>query len=277
MIAIRLGAVLVGLFSVAAGANAIVTATGGYGTPQSYVTLAMSAAAVMGAIAVASAAGHGRTVLAVVLGICLLCGEGYALMGTAERVVIARETMQAPLRDAAARHRAALEELAAAEAAKPIPAPTARLRVAEAAKVAAEAAAISKAAERDCRSNCAALLQGAADAAGREVAAARAEIAVHDAEQTRVIASRIARAKAAVEAAPMPASATPLADRLGVAPWVLDLIQAALVSIGLNGLGAFLVAFAVHAPRAERVTRRRSWRPRRWRANPSRQSWSRNP
>ena len=38
-------------------------------------------------------------------------------------------------------------------------------------------------------------------------------------------------------------SATPLADRIGVKPWVLDLIAAALLSLGANGLAAVLMAF----------------------------------
>lgn len=59
-------------------------------------------------------------------------------------------------------------------------------------------------------------------------------------------AKAIEAAKAEVASNPLPASATPLADRLGWAPWVLDLIMAGLLSVGANGLAAALVAFGAH-------------------------------
>ncbi len=58
-----------------------------------------------------------------------------------------------------------------------------------------------------------------------------------------VKAAEVAKAEALVEANPEPASPTPFADRTGIAPWALDLLMAALLSIGANGLAATLVAF----------------------------------
>jgi hypothetical protein len=43
-----------------------------------------------------------------------------------------------------------------------------------------------------------------------------------------------------------PASATPLADRLGLPAWLLDLLTAALGSVAANGSAVGLIAFAAH-------------------------------
>jgi hypothetical protein len=50
-----------------------------------------------------------------------------------------------------------------------------------------------------------------------------------------------------------------LAARLGVAPWVLDLVQAGLGSVASNALGFLLLACAAHghAPPAKRQPRQR--------------------
>ena len=243
MIIARTAALATGLILVAAAANGTVLATGGYGTPQSYYTLAMALGVAVGAATI----GRARSVaLMITIGAGMFCGEAYALLGTADRVVTTAEAAQAPLRDAARRHQLALDELTAAEAAKPTPFPRDRLQAGEAAKAAADAASRSKASEMGCRQNCAALLQAAVDAAAREVSAARAEIEAHDASQARGLADRIAKAHAALDAAPLPASATPFADRIGVSPWIVDLIKAGFLSLGVNGLAAALIAFATH-------------------------------
>ena len=106
---------ITGLILVAAAANGTVTATGGYGTPQSYYTLAMALGVAVGAATIGRA--HSLALI-VAIGVGMFCGETYALLGTADRVVTAAEAAQAPLRDAARRHQLALDELTAAEAAK---------------------------------------------------------------------------------------------------------------------------------------------------------------
>jgi hypothetical protein len=52
---------------------------------------------------------------------------------------------------------------------------------------------------------------------------------------------------------PVPPSASPLADLLGVEGSRVDLVTAVLSSIAANGLGAFLVACAAHVRRPEPV------------------------
>lgn len=56
--------------------------------------------------------------------------------------------------------------------------------------------------------------------------------------------AEIEAAKAEAEANPLPASATPLADRISIPAWALDLIMAGLLYIGANGLAGTLIAFA---------------------------------
>jgi hypothetical protein len=65
----------------------------------------------------------------------------------------------------------------------------------------------------------------------QEVNAARAELADHDRLEAQRISNKIAKAEAALADAPLPASATPFADRIGVLPSNLDLIKAGLLAI----------------------------------------------
>ena len=57
---------------------------------------------------------------------------------------------------------------------------------------------------------------------------------------------------ALAEAKELP-SATPLADRLGLPAWILDLLTAGLGSMAANGLGCGLIAFAAHGQREANV------------------------
>src|SRR3954447_5553271 len=81
-----------------------------------------------------------------------------------------------------------------------------RLDAAEKAKDTATKAARDQASLPGCRQNCAALLQGAVNAAGQEVNTARAEIDDQARMEDQRIAADIARAEAALAAAPQPAS-----------------------------------------------------------------------
>jgi MarR family len=55
---------------------------------------------------------------------------------------------------------------------------------------------------------------------------------------------------------PQQRSAAPLADRLGVQAWAIDLIAALLLSVGANGLAATLIAWSASAgPAASRSSR----------------------
>jgi hypothetical protein len=121
--------------------------------------------------------------------------------------------------------------------------------MAEAAKAAADAAVIAKSAERNCASNCRELLQAQVDSAQAELNAARAELA----SKRAAAEHELREASRALEATPALASATPLADRIGVSAWIIDLAQSALGSLAANGLACALLVFGTHPRRRETV------------------------
>jgi hypothetical protein len=173
----------------------------------------------------------------------------------ARRVMENREALRAPLAELATKRKDALAELAAAESARPATAESSRVNAAEAAQKTADAAVRDKAADKGCRENCRMLLQSAVDAAQREVAAARAEFDELTSKESARLEDCRTAARAVAATLPPERSATPLADRLHVPGWALDLLVAALRSIAANGLGAALIAFGAHG-KSERVNRR---------------------
>ena len=243
---IRVLAFAVGLALAAAMANANVASAGGYGTTLSYVVLTMAAGIVIGSIVIGHSLAQKRILLAGFLCVGMFAGELYNFVSSADRVILSAENVQAPLKDALQRHDAALQALAEAQAEKPSPASRDRLDAAERAKDNADKAAREQASLPGCRKNCADLLQAAVNSAAREVEAARIELGDHDRIEARRIADKVARAETALAAAPLPASATPFADRIGMSPSTFDLLKAALLAIGFNGIAAALIAFAAH-------------------------------
>ncbi len=139
---------------------------------------------------------------------CLLCGEGYNFVKTAEREIASRETTQSAT-DTVLLSRETMRGT---------------IKNAEAALVKAQNAVTDNAAARDCLKNCVLALGNA------------------------VIAAQAALDKANTDYAKTnrPPSANPLADRSGFAAWVIDLAAAALKSLAMNGLAAGLVAFGAH-------------------------------
>jgi hypothetical protein len=246
----RLLAAIVGLAIIACVANAAIMASGGYGTTAAPLMMALAAGLAVGSLAIGVAWHDGRRAVAFCLVVALAAGEAWSLLLTAERTIAHRDQQQKPLLGAAeARDRAAERLKAAKTAVDHVPTTSARLQKAEAAKAAADAAVVSKASEKNCRDNCRQLLQAQVDGAAAEVAAARAEL-----EGARAKAGGVVKqAQAALDALPMPQSATPLADRLGIAGWKIDLIVAALASIAANGLAACLLAFAAHGRSRRRI------------------------
>jgi hypothetical protein len=245
---VRLAAILTGAIILAAVTNMNIDAGFGHGSPQACLMLAVAAGVGVSAFVVGAAWDSNRRGLAVGLVLAVAVGEFFNLTATAERLVAGRELAQAPLRasqdDLAAATKRATDARAAREKAKTTT--SMRLEKAEAAKRAADAAVVTKASEKGCVSNCAKLLQKAVDDAAAEVAVARAELteAAHRAEgELRV-------AEAALAAIKSPPSATPLADRLGLAPWIIDLLHSALGSVAANGLAFLLIAFGAHRWRA---------------------------
>jgi hypothetical protein len=167
----------------------------------------------------------------------------YAFLGTAERLTAAREASQAPLRQAMEARQKLETRVAKAEAAlAALPETSARFREATQGKMAADAAVVTKSAERGCAANCRLLLQAQADQNQQEVEAARRDMA-----EARVrLEQAIADAKGELAAFKAPPSPSPLADRIGWQAWVLDLVMAGLGSLSANGLACLMMVFGSH-------------------------------
>jgi hypothetical protein len=233
----------VGFGLLGATAHTTIQATGGYAGAHAVLTLAIAAGVATAALAIGGAWASGRRGLAAWLIATVIAGELFGLVMTAERIIDSREAAQAPLRAAGEVQTKAKRRVDLAEQAwRSTPASSPRLQAALEAKRTADADAASKSTERGCRENCRQLLQAQVDSAEREVTAAREAI-----EQKRTTAEReLASARAALAGVAVPRSATPLADRVGVSAWVIDLITAALGSLAANGLAVGLIAFVAH-------------------------------
>lgn len=240
---------LVGAGIVATVVHASIVAAGGYDSPAAWITVALGCGLVVGAITIGICWRERRYGLGFAIMACLLAGEAYTLLLTAERTTAAREAKQAPLREDLERRRQALKLLADAEAAFARLSDTPRLMRAIAAKADADTTAQTKAAERGCAVNCRALLEAQVREAAKELEAARIE---NDGIRSDAM-QRLVEAQTAVASLPPTVSASPLADRMGVDPGHLDLAAAALASIAANGLAACLLAFASHARREKPV------------------------
>jgi hypothetical protein len=222
-------------------AHVTVLATGGYGGSHAYITLAVAAGVAVASILVGRAWGEHRRTLAVGLVIAIAAGE--ALIGTAERLTAAREASQAPLRQAVEARQKLETRVAKAEAAlAALPDASTRLQAAIQNKAAADAAVVTKSAERGCAANCRLLLQAQADQTQQEVEAARRDMA-----ETRTrLEQAIVDAKSELAAFKAPPSPSPLADRIGWQAWVLDLVMAGLGSLSANGLACLMMVFGSH-------------------------------
>jgi len=244
------------LFAIAAGALLLgavahvnVIATGGYGMPQSWATLAIAFGVACAAICGGMAWSAGRHKLAVLLVTSIVAGEAYGLIVGAERRNVRQEAAQIPLREAKRAHAKALQRVKDAQwIVDHAPATSKWLEDANTAKAAADAAVIEKSAERDCRENCRQLLQARVDAAALQLKSAQTALGiVKDRAEEELAAARAALAS--IEA---PQFATPPEDRSGVQTWISDLLQSALGSIAANGLACCLLLFGAHHP-AQRV------------------------
>ena len=243
-------ALAAGALIVAATAHVSIMASGGYTSQGAPLQIAVALGLVVGAICVGMAWRKNRRPVAICLVLALLAGETFAIIMTAERIVTSREIAQAPVRDANELRAKATQRVADAKAAvSTTPATSPRLAATMAAKATADAAAIAKSAERGCAANCRSLLQAQVDAAQADVSAARSELEM----QRKGARAELDAARVALAGLKPPPSATPLADRLGMAAWALDLLTAALASIAANGLGAALVAFGSHGPMARKL------------------------
>ncbi len=261
-----------GIVIVVAAAHLTIVHTGGYGlTTQAPLVMALA----FGVIAGARAVGDTNMPRNLGFGIAaaLLAGEAYNFVSTLDRMVDAREELQAPIR---AKHEKRADAIKAQLALEAAPATSERLKLATKAlddakagretqrvKLAREALDKAKADVDEeaknirCLKECwrkqeiadkaektlkDALAAAEADRS-KDVGAAKTELTAALAEAQAQHTADVDAAKAAVEANPEPRSATPTADRIGIAPWAFDLIIAALLSIGANGLAGMLLAY----------------------------------
>lgn len=238
-----------GLLALSASCYMAVMASGGLQSASAPALIAMAVILSVGAASVGTAVAGGHAGLAIIIGLGMLAGEAGAMIQTAQRVTAARETSRAPLVALKLKRKAALAELANAQAAKQQPADRSRLGAAEQAKADAEKAVRDKAADKSCLQNCRMLLQSAADGAQREVEAARDDVARQQADGSAAIAKRVEIAKAVVAALPPPQSATPLADYTGVPEWLYDLLEALALSFSINLPASALIALGVNMGR----------------------------
>lgn len=139
---------------------------------------------------------------------CLLCGEGYNFVKTAEREIASRETTQSAT-DTVLLSRETMRGT---------------IKDAKAELTKAQQAVRDNAAAKSCLANCVLALGNAVIAAQAALDDANAEYA----KTTR------------------PPSTNGLAERSGFAAWMIDLLAAALKSLAMNGLAAGLVAFGAH-------------------------------
>ena len=243
---------LVGIGLIGCVAHAAVMATGGYDMGSTVpLTIALAAGLGVGSIAIGIAWRDHRRLLALLLIVALMAGEGWALLLTAERAMAQRELQQAPLRLATEARTKATTRLTAASVSLAQIGETPRLARALTAKATADRAVVDSAAKRGCASNCRKLLEQQVETAEREVSYARAEISLarNDAEQ------EVSEARKALAALPASVSHSPLADRLGVAGWQVDITAASLASLAANGLAALLICFAAHGEHTSTPTR----------------------
>ena len=226
---LRLCAFLAGGAVVAAATHANVAHAGGYQSADAplLITLALLLSIGMGFCGYVWR--NGQRFGAVILGLCIISGEAYWVLTNTEREIAAREEPDAPAMRA-------YEARAEAEQ---------QVEEAVAALKSANDAVTTEASKKDCLKNCAAMLTAAAAAARNELAAAR-----------NVLSNT-----------PRPLSPAPLPARLGIAPWLWDLVMAGLRSVAVVG-GSLAIGMSGHAartsqPRAESMSASAPVRPKR--------------
>lgn len=234
---------VVGIGVLAAMVHTNIMAAGGYETTGAPLLMALATGLAIGAIVIGLAFDHGRKVIGSLLIAALVAGELFMLQQTAERTLVHRDQQAAPIRAASDARVKAQARLERTEKTVQGAGESERLKQAIAAKTAADQAVTDLAAKRGCASNCRKLLQAKVADAAREVELARAELSI----KQREARAELDAARAALAALPAVRSVSPLADRLGVAGWTVDLTSAALASLAINGLAAFLIAFGAPA------------------------------
>ena len=228
MILLRGLAILIGLGAIAAVTYGTVEATGGIGNDAAPLYIALGA--LQAAIALSFSVIHSRAAAMLAMVVLVAC-EAASFIGTADLQLAGIEQRAAPLHDAEAKRKAADDWVARLDADD-------RIERAERALQNAQADAREKSTAKDCGKNCLAILDKTVD---------DARAAAADAQSSLQLEKR--QARAALAAAPIPASASPLADRLGVQASTLDLLFVGLRGFAVAAGAAIVLAIGAHGPR----------------------------
>lgn len=237
-------ALLGGVGLIGAMTHANIIKVGGYDSPMAPMLIFLAAGLGIGAAIVGRCRGRKALTALVIAG--LICGEGFALLNTSERTLEARDAKQEPIRAAAKAREDTVARIARLETAAAALTTTERLQAAIRTKAATEHAAITASTAKDCGRICKDRLEKSTAAAAADVESAQADLA----DRQRKARADLELARAALAAMPVAASDSPLADRLQIPAWWIDLAAAVFASLGGNGLGAALLAFACHAAAA---------------------------
>lgn len=247
---LRILAGIVGGGIIAGVTWAAITAIGGISAPTAPLLIAHAVGLVVGAMCIGIAVKSRRFVVASGLILMLVAGEAYTLLNTSERELDARETKQIPARAATERRAQLAASIAKGEAALATMTTSYRLEKALEVQARVSKSAMDTAAGQFCGRHCTADLEKGRVSAQKEVDAARAALEADRAG----LKSSVDADRAALAAIPAVAALSPLAARLAVADWKLDLLRAGLLTLSANGLGAFLLVFAAHSGRRESVS-----------------------
>jgi hypothetical protein len=173
---------------------------------QANLLIAVGCGLVIGSLAIGRAWSASQCKLAVILCLTLSCGELYSLMTTAEKTIITRNALSAPLALENIRYQTAMNRL------------TSAIEV----KANADKAVLTEASKQGCKVSCARMLSEAVEVAGTEVT----------------------RARNALTGLKVPTgSHSPLASFLNLSATTVDVLLASLFSLAGAGLGSALVSF----------------------------------
>ncbi len=225
MILLRGLAILIGLGAIAAVTYGTVEATGGISTDTAPLYIALGA--LQAAIALSFAVIHSRIVAALAILVLLAC-EAATFIGTADLQLAGIEMRAAPVHEAAAKRKAAEDWLTRLEHDD-------RVARTELALQIAQGDAREKSTAKDCGKNCLAILAKTVDGATSAVGEAQSSLQLERRQ-----------ARAALAAAPIPPSTSPLADRLGMQASTLDLLFVGFRGFAVAAGAAIVLAIGAH-------------------------------
>ncbi len=208
----RVVATFCGAAILAAASHAVVEASH-QDLAHATLTYVLAAGIFAASIAIGAAWHRGRRVLATYLVAALFAAEAFNVVATGDRVVAERDMRQAEVKSAMDRYTAAQSE---------------HTKTLEA-KTQVDNTVLVEASKPGCKDRCKQLLDG----------------------QVAVANANLERARETARLNPKPTiSGSPLADRLGLPAWTIDILVALLLSLGANGLAAALIAYGCHVPPA---------------------------